>query len=212
MKMKMLGALALGSVLSPLASAATVDLTSGGPVYNIDLGGGNNVTMTVTASSNGTGANITTNGQGMGVDSRPGCCLIDDGALDNYNGAFGQDGSWEMLTFTFSGLVKLDSVELDNFEPIANADRHAEFAVNGGSHIDIDNNNMTDLGFSNWRYDYDGTAITSFSIATPDRSEGFASFRVNNLVVSEVPLPAAAWLFGSAVLGLGGMARRKRKQ
>ncbi len=28
--------------------------------------------------------------------------------------------------------------------------------------------------------------------------------------VAEVPVPAAAWLFGSALLGLGGMARRRK--
>lgn len=31
-------------------------------------------------------------------------------------------------------------------------------------------------------------------------------------IVGEVPLPAAAWLFGSGLLGLAGMARRRRQQ
>jgi hypothetical protein len=31
-----------------------------------------------------------------------------------------------------------------------------------------------------------------------------------SITVSSVPLPAAAWLFGSALLGLVGIARRKR--
>ena len=30
------------------------------------------------------------------------------------------------------------------------------------------------------------------------------------LGVQAVPVPAAAWLFGSALLGLGGLARKKR--
>jgi hypothetical protein len=29
-------------------------------------------------------------------------------------------------------------------------------------------------------------------------------------VVNEVPVPAAAWLFGSAIAGLAGIARRRR--
>lgn len=37
---------------------------------------------------------------------------------------------------------------------------------------------------------------------------GHASIYYNN--ISPVPLPAAAWLFGSALLGLVGVARRKR--
>jgi len=42
---------------------------------------------------------------------------------------------------------------------------------------------------------------------------GRYAFSVRNGVVapSEVPLPAAAWLFGSGMLGLVGMSRRRRK-
>ena len=32
---------------------------------------------------------------------------------------------------------------------------------------------------------------------------------VNSVSISEVPVPAAAWLFGSSVLGLAGVARRR---
>jgi hypothetical protein len=42
----------------------------------------------------------------------------------------------------------------------------------------------------------------------------FADFTVDNVSissdVSSVPVPAAAWLFGSALLGLGGIARKKK--
>lgn len=34
-------------------------------------------------------------------------------------------------------------------------------------------------------------------------------FDIDGTQVSEVPVPAAAWLFGSALLGLGGLKRRK---
>lgn len=42
----------------------------------------------------------------------------------------------------------------------------------------------------------------------------FADFTIDNVSisadVSSVPVPAAAWLFGSALLGLGGIARKKK--
>lgn len=37
-------------------------------------------------------------------------------------------------------------------------------------------------------------------------------YKSRGLALTSVPVPAAAWLFGSGLLGLVGMARRKRKQ
>ena len=38
-----------------------------------------------------------------------------------------------------------------------------------------------------------------------------ANFNANLAPVSTVPVPAAVWLFGSGLLGLVGIARRKKK-
>lgn len=54
---------------------------------------------------------------------------------------------------------------------------------------------------------YTGT-IAGTSISGSGLAENTTVF--NYTVGGEVPVPAAAWLFGSALLGLGGMARRKR--
>lgn len=43
-----------------------------------------------------------------------------------------------------------------------------------------------------------------------DDWRGWAQFRVDTVNVSTVPVPAAVWLFGSGLLGLFGLARRKR--
>jgi hypothetical protein len=40
--------------------------------------------------------------------------------------------------------------------------------------------------------------------------EASGAYNVSGSVVSSVPLPAAAWLFGSAMLGLIGVARRRK--
>jgi hypothetical protein len=44
-------------------------------------------------------------------------------------------------------------------------------------------------------------------VSVPDGSTFTGNF---SFTVSEVPLPATAWLFGSAMLGLFGVARRKK--
>lgn len=48
-----------------------------------------------------------------------------------------------------------------------------------------------------------------YSIDTVDVSGGVTTTGHGTILVSPVPVPAAAWLFGSAVLGLVGVNRRK---
>ena len=47
-----------------------------------------------------------------------------------------------------------------------------------------------------------------FSFPTPPSSSDF--IRIHSFEVQAVPVPAAAWLFGSGLLGLVGVARRKK--
>jgi hypothetical protein len=55
------------------------------------------------------------------------------------------------------------------------------------------------------------TRIQLIHILEASTSNGGAIFLDNaSLTVSQVPVPAAAWLFGSALLGLMGMARRRK--
>jgi hypothetical protein len=60
---------------------------------------------------------------------------------------------------------------------------------------------LTDLG---WVINFTGLAICGGGICNGVSEDNIAG------TVSAVPLPAAAWLFGSAILGLAGVARRKR--
>ena len=64
---------------------------------------------------------------------------------------------------------------------------------------------------------YWATAITEFSIANYQgvtsgglggQGGGLSNYRAYSNGLSEVPVPAAAWLFGSALLGLMGLRRR----
>lgn len=56
----------------------------------------------------------------------------------------------------------------------------------------------------------DGEGICKFSDCGPAGAGGVTAFRgFSGGSVSAVPVPAAAWLFGSALLGLAGFKRKK---
>ena len=51
------------------------------------------------------------------------------------------------------------------------------------------------------------------NLTSPSSFQGASNIRysyIDNLQVSAVPVPAAAWLFGSGLLGLTGIARRRK--
>ena len=57
----------------------------------------------------------------------------------------------------------------------------------------------------------DGEGICATAACDPTGAGAVSAFRgFAGGSVSAVPIPAAAWLFGSAILGLFGIARRKR--
>lgn len=149
-------------------------------------GGTNSVTV---SSSQGT---VTQGLFGLGVDSG----TLDDWALDNnWPGA-----NPEALTFSFTHAVILDSIDLGLFDNIFDSGK-SFYTLDGGSAVTItDSITLVGLEFSD------------LVISTNTRGflESGTSFRVNQLQVSSVvPVPAAVWLFGSALLGLVGIKRKK---
>jgi len=52
----------------------------------------------------------------------------------------------------------------------------------------------------------DTSSFTSFSLVKTSTDDGFG---VDRIFLSQVPIPAALWLFGSGLLGLIGIAKRK---
>ncbi len=75
------------------------------------------------------------------------------------------------------------------------------------------NGNWSDVGFNNYSgqstYDSNGLPIINAKDSGGIIGDSFGTVGFNFLSVQPVPLPAAAWLFGSGLLGLIGVARRK---
>jgi hypothetical protein len=180
-----------------VASAATVtfDFTSNStgsfnPSYAQTEGG-----LTVTATAGGyvvdtivstTGRTVTQNGNGLGVD-----CIILPGLCDNQINGISAD----LLTLTFAWAVKLVSVTFTN----VNSGDDFDFFVDGGLEVadqNIQAENPASLGF-------DGKSFSFGADALDD------NFRISEITVSSVPLPASALLLLAGLAGLGAMARRR---
>jgi hypothetical protein len=109
-------------------------------------------------------------------------------------GEFGQDtGTWdtEMLSMDLSGQMQggpFIMIRLDAANPT------------------LGETTITDIGGGQYHIDSFFDVFTEISIdggASWDQSIG------SSHMVSEVPVPAAAWLFGSALIGLAGIKRKK---
>jgi hypothetical protein len=120
------------------------------------------------------------------------------GDVGEFNSTVATSGR-EMLTFTFSQAVKLDSIGFYLFEN--NIDQ-AQLKY-GASTLTINSVNGWPVG----DYLVSGTPlISSFSVAA---TGGVTSFRIEGLSVETVPVPGAVWLMGSGLAALGGIARRR---
>ena len=190
---------------SALAATATViDLStgSGGPAqYTFDPGNGHLVTLDITANN----GSLTQGLYGLGNKTD----FFDSVFLDNLLG-----DNQETLTFTFSESVVLESLTLSWFDPVLTYERAELILDDDGNVITINEYNADSNGFSMWTY-FAGEEVSQFTVSTPKRLVfGDSSFQINSLSVSAVPgsavpVPAAAWLFGSAIIGLVGLKRKK---
>jgi len=218
------------SVMS-IANATTFDFSA----TNLSLTGGSSYNS-ISTSVDGIGLDITAltisnNGSGTIFSSTPvtgidvGVYLSDStsGNLGVLSNLFGGDGTNldggnganaddldEGLLFSFDRLVSLDYINFDSFS----GSDDFNLTVDGIS-ILVDFN-ATDTASSllvsevlgqTDEFNFNNIVGTEFLFWADGNSD---SFRIDTLEVSAVPIPAAAWLFGSAILGLVGFSRRKR--
>lgn len=185
------------------SSAALVKFKSTASVY--DLGDG--LTLNITA----TGGNIYSYASpnpieyGIGVGGNAA-----DGGL-GYNGS--SYVTTETLTLTFNQVVNLDTIAFFQWEnPSAGTSDRLTLAYSGGTASG--SKTLTNSGMGTVTVDeflLSGVSGTTFKL-TPVQTPGVnqTSFYVQGLnYTPTVPVPAAAWLFGSSLLGLAGMSRRR---
>lgn len=188
----LMAALALGAAGAASATPVTFTFNNGSAIDNkqnsflFSVGG---VNLTVTAGSN----KVAYRQEGLGVFTGG----ADAGEFNSYAGHNGV----ETLTFTFDQTVTLSSISFFLFEN--NTDQGK--LVYGSTTKTI--NKTSDAVF--------GTPV-SLNSFTFTATGLFTSYRISglqvNTVAPAVPVPAAAWLMGSGLLGLAGVARRRRSQ
>jgi hypothetical protein len=184
---KALLAAALISGMAGAASATTYNFSNNGTVFTVD-----GIKLTVTTP---TGTVINTSGSGLGVRRN----ALEDTSMNSDAINEGKD----ILVFTFDHAVSLSSMSMTAWQN-GNLLDQADLSYNGvTTRLPNTGPNFT---FSNPVY------VTSFTLTA--KGSGTA-FRVASLGVSAqpvapaVPVPAAAWLMGSGLVGLAGMARRR---
>jgi hypothetical protein len=111
----------------------------------------------------------------------------------------------ESLKLVFSQAVTIDSTTF------VNGDHGTSFL--GDFVLQIDGGTSTTLGLTNL-YNTPLTG-TTFIFSNPNSGGGSnvsnnQQFYINSMSVQTVPVPAAAWLFASGLLGLVGVARRRQ--
>lgn len=142
------------------------------------------ITVSVTGSGDGNRVSRTY-AQGLGVGTN----------LFNY-----LMGTNETLTFTFNKAVNLQQIVLNSYGS-------GTLTWAGGSIGGLGGTVDTNPGLHGQFHTVNLNNITSFSIRADNNY-----LMVDGLVgvAPAVPVPAAAWLMGSALLSLGGLTRRRR--
>ena len=124
----------------------------------------------------------------------------------------------EILRLEFSTLVRIDAMTLrdGDHNPLGDNDGLEEFKVSSVSDAVIAANASATNGVADLSGLGANRVGTTFWIQTrilPDLVGSeleFDKIYLETLTVTAVPVPAAAWLFGSGLMGLAGVARKRR--
>lgn len=226
MKKQLLTA-AVALSLSGIASATTINFnSSAGNTWNYSAGG-----VSVQVTSTGTGAgryyNSTENAIGVGnSNTNGGIGCRDQGCGDVIFGS--GFNSTEQLTFTFSEKVKLTSISLTQWENalLGFGDAANLVFYNGATQVGTQflTNSGQGTGDLIDNFSTGNVELTRFTITSYKGSKtvngnsvtAWSAFYVHHLDYAKiaapvVPIPAAAWLMGSGLVGLAGVARSRRK-
>ena len=191
MKMSaLLGFVVLGS-LSFNAAAAVISFGTGtagfGGVVSFSPGGGDF-----------TGTNINIGALTIAGSTSDGPYAVTNGVLSFSTATGNLDIQGSVADLSISNQTLLTGT-IDNF--FASDQGELSFFQAGGSSV-LSTDLLSAIGLSGTGFEY-----LAYNIESNELGQVINTGVVNT--TSVVPLPAAAWLFGSAILGLLGVARRK---
>ena len=189
MKLLRIAFVPLALSLGQAATAATFSYSGLGSVsstgYSSTVGG---ITATVTASGNKLGYYALAPGLG-----NTGCyAFVCTPGVQNT----------ESVTVSFSKSVTVSSLKINAWD---SADTINVSASNGSTYTLSNGSLISSIG------DFDLSGLGGLTSLTLTGASLTTLFSLNGLTVSSVPVPAAAWLFGSGLLGLSGFARRRKR-
>lgn len=190
------------------ASAATMYFNNGSGTYTAD---GVTASVSVTTSQSGDGLfyNSVENAIGIGsnvVNAGIGFKKLTFLVVPNFTEA-------ETMTVSFDQEVTLDTIFFRQWENnFLGFGDEVDFDYAGGA-SGSGTLTFTDSGVSGLLDPFAvGVSLTEFTLR-PEQNGAETSFYLHSVdfTVSEVPLPAAAYLFGSALAGLVAVGRRRAK-
>lgn len=208
-----------GSASASLLDFTTANLGVAGGTYNSVVMTVDGITVTITAytiENDGLGAitstsPLTTAGTGVYVSSSSNNIGVKSSSADgtNMDGGASTGDPDEGLLFSFSQPVSLGYINFDSFTSASGDDFNltvdntlilADYNANDISSL------VTNVSGQFDEYNFNGITGTEYLFWADGDSD---SFRIDQMEVSAVPVPSAVWLFGSGLLGLVGVARRK---
>lgn len=210
--------LVLATLMTSTAQAAIFDFAAvadGDSSYGLPGGEGGAASLTF----NKGGVSVTASGFN-GLDGTPYYAYL-DATFNNLSGGLGvcmnlvtnaqcnpsSDDNVttnETLRLVFDQAVTINSTTFVNGNHGTNFTGNFDLSIDGGTATTYSLTNIFAMDLTGTTFEFFNPNVGAGSAVSNDKQ-----FYINALDVTVVPVPAAAWLFGSGLLGLLGMARRK---
>ena len=196
--------------LAGAANAALIDFTDTSVWVD---GSSTTVVNGATVSLSSTGGKITQNGQAPGPVG-PLLGLSDGLGIGDDEISFGRVPV-ESITVTFSKPVRVSGLFfLDLFQSRTGQDLEDAIATFSGGQVVTTDAIVTPsdgVGFASNFFSSIVTTSVTFTAAPGNDGLGRADYALAGIEIQPIPLPASVALFGSALFGMGLLARRNRR-
>jgi hypothetical protein len=110
----------------------------------------------------------------------------------------------ESLLLTFNQVVTIDTTTFVNGNHGTTFSEYFTLSIDGNAATMYSLTNIFTMGLTGTTFEFFNPNTGGTSTVSNDKQ-----FYINTLEVTAVPVPAAVWLFGTGLMGLVGVARRK---